>query len=157
MDAGPPDPERLFLLVHPNVTRTDHRDETDDQVGYLSDDLTLAAQAKRLLNMLMTETAHGRYPYAGIPWYSTTFGRDGLLTALQMLWIDPRVARGVLKRLAAYQAEADDPEFGSTEPPVDLDCAAPAAPAYFNTRKTTIYGGSNEIQRNILAKAVLGF
>ena len=52
---------------------------------------------------------------------------------------------------------ADDPEFGSNEPPVDLDWAAPAAPAYFNYRKTTIYGGSNEIQRNILAKAVLGF
>jgi alkylation response protein AidB-like acyl-CoA dehydrogenase len=56
-----------------------------------------------------------------------------------------------------YQADADDTEFGSNEPPVDLEWAAPAAPAYFNYRKTTIYGGSNEIQRNILAKAVLGF
>jgi pimeloyl-CoA dehydrogenase large subunit len=42
------------------------------------------------------------------------------------------------------------------EPPVGPDWAGPLAPQYFNYRKTSIYGGSNEIQKNIIAKAILG-
>jgi pimeloyl-CoA dehydrogenase large subunit len=42
------------------------------------------------------------------------------------------------------------------EPPIGPDWGGPLAAQYFNTRKTTIYGGSNEIQKNIIAKAILG-
>jgi alkylation response protein AidB-like acyl-CoA dehydrogenase len=50
----------------------------------------------------------------------------------------------------------EEPEDGSNEMPVAPDWAGPAAPTYFNWRKVSIYGGSNEIQKNIIAKAILG-
>jgi pimeloyl-CoA dehydrogenase large subunit len=51
-----------------------------------------------------------------------------------------------------YQPDLD----GSNEPPIGPDYAGPLAPTYFNWRKISIYGGSNEIQRNIISKAILG-
>jgi glycogen debranching enzyme len=72
-------------------------------------DLWLARSVSDLA-MLTTQLPTGPYPFAGVPWYATTFGRDGILTAMEMLWLDPTPARGVLAFLAATQATESDPE-----------------------------------------------
>ncbi len=58
--------------------------------------------------------------------------------------------------LAYHDAEKEIPA-GTNDLPDGFDWADTAAPEYFNYRKVSIYGGSNEIQRNIIAKMVLGF
>ena len=57
------------------------------------------------LGMMLTPTDHGLYPYAGVPWFNTTFGRDGIIAALETLWLWPDLSRGVLTFLAGTQAD----------------------------------------------------
>ncbi len=84
-------------------------------------------------------------------------GPESSLLKIKGSEIQQRITELALEAVGHYGA----PYFrgfgeGDNEHPIGPDYAHRTAPTYFNTRKTTIYGGSNEIQRNIIAKMVLG-
>ena len=84
-------------------------------------------------------------------------GAEASLLKIKGSEIQQRITELALEAVGHYGA----PYFrgfgeGDNEHPIGPDYAHRTAPTYFNARKTTIYGGSNEIQRNIIAKMVLG-
>ena len=81
-------------------------------------------------------------------------GAESSILKIKGSEIQQRLTELALEAVGANGA-ADRSE-GAHNQPVGPDYARDRAALYFNTRKTTIYGGSNEIQRNIIAKAVLG-
>ena len=72
--------------------------------------------------------------------------------------VQQKISEMLMKAMGYYAAPyvPEAMEYGWNEAPVGPEYAAALAPAYFNMRKTSIYGGTNEIQRNIIARMVLG-
>jgi glycogen debranching enzyme len=104
-------------LLHFDQARSAAREDLDAQkavsVRIESSNGQFNAWVRRAasdLHMLTTMLPTGPYPYAGVPWFNAPFGRDGIVTALECLWLEPRLARGVLSYLAATQATAIIPE-----------------------------------------------
>lgn len=114
-DTRPPATTRSFLIAMRDARRALRR--SSSRPTSISSSHHIFNEAIRRtssdLYMLVTDTEHGPYPYAGIPWFSTVFGRDALITALETLWSDPMIARGVLSYLAANQATEIDPASDS--------------------------------------------
>ncbi len=110
VDGHPPAPAIEYETAYRlnNESRiTQQRGQCHIETSNLLFNLWLDRSASDLA-MLTTELPTGPYPYAGVPWYSTTFGRDGLLTARETLWTHPAMARGVLSFLAATQATVEE-------------------------------------------------
>ncbi len=82
-------------------------------------------------------------------------GPESSILKIKGTEIQQRITELTLEAVG-YYACPDARAFGDNEYPVGPENAAGAAGVYFNMRKASIYGGSNEIQRNIIAKAVLG-
>ena len=76
---------------------------------------TVVARSLADLDILLTDTPQGRVPYAGVPWYVAAFGRDSIITSLQLLPYYPEAAAGTLRFLATWQGRTDD-AFRDEEP-----------------------------------------
>lgn len=61
------------------------------------------------VRVLLTDMGKGQFPVAGLPWYAVPFGRDSLIAALQLLPVQPEVAKGTIRTMAHYQGEKVDP------------------------------------------------
>lgn len=108
---------KTYAEAYEELTSYLKRTKEEDCELYTSHDLfnNWLARARSDLYTMVTKTEHGLYPYAGVPWYSCPFGRDGIITAMQTLWMDPEISKGVLKFCAHFQATTEN-DFQDAEP-----------------------------------------
>ena len=111
-DAGEPRPSTGYMAASARAEVALHRAQERIPTIFTSNEQfnDWINRSGADLLMLITEKPEGPYPYAGVPWYSTPFGRDGIITALQFLLLDPSLARGVLGFLARTQATSANSE-----------------------------------------------
>jgi len=109
--VGVEQPERRVLHALRSATRelraATRRAAAIETSSSLTNEVLCRSMAD--ISMLVTDKEHGPYPYAGVPWFSTAFGRDGIITAMQLLWVYPALGRGGLRYLAASQATELNP------------------------------------------------
>jgi alkylation response protein AidB-like acyl-CoA dehydrogenase len=83
-------------------------------------------------------------------------GPEASILKIRGTEIQQTITELLFEAVGHYAFPVEDDREGSNEPPIGPDYAGRLAPHYFNWRKSSIYGGSNEIQKNIIAKLVLG-
>ena len=91
------------------------------------------------IGMMMTPTAHGRIPVAGLPWLDAIFGRDAIITALETLWLWPEIARSVLKYLAATQCTSSSGGSGAEIGKILNESRAGSPPDYYGVDTTPLF------------------
>jgi glycogen debranching enzyme len=84
---------------HQQVTRIRSDKNTFNQI---------IQQAEQDIYLLRQSFNKGKALSAGVPWFSTLFGRDSIIAASQILMLDPQIARETLKILAHYQGKQED-------------------------------------------------
>jgi glycogen debranching enzyme len=110
IDGVAPEPIGFDAAVH--QLRRSYEDWEREATQIVTDNELfnqLLLRGLRDLRALYTETEEGAVLSAGIPWYVAVFGRDSLITAHQLLMVNPRPAREALRLLARYQGTEDNP------------------------------------------------
>ncbi len=116
LDKDRPHPRPAFVAGRSSadpkqVMPAESSDWFDGWPAIQSDSLLLnqvVERATRDLQSLWSSIRGEGFIAAGIPWFTTLFGRDSLITAMQMLPIKPEIAAQTLRLLSTYQAHEED-------------------------------------------------